>query len=57
MDTKNPSFRQVPWAQELSRYHIQINYRQGKANVATDVLSDIPQRSQSKEEELRAKNT
>ena len=54
MDTKSLSSRQVRWAQELSRYHFQIDYRQGKANAAADALSRFPQRSQSKEEELRA---
>ena len=27
MDTKNLSFRQVYWAQELSRYHFCIDYQ------------------------------
>ena len=39
MDTKSLSSRQVRWAQELSRYHFRINYRQGKANGAADTLS------------------
>ncbi len=39
MDTKSLSFRQVRWAQKLSRYHFWIDYRQGKANGAADVLS------------------
>ncbi len=39
IDTKSLSFRQVRWAQELSRYHVQIDYRQGKANGAADTLS------------------
>ena len=39
MDTKNLSSRQVCWAQELSQYHFQIDYRQGKANAAADALS------------------
>ena len=38
MDTKSLSSRQVRWAQELSRYHFQINYHQGKANGAADAL-------------------
>ena len=57
MDTKSLSSRQVRWAQELSRYHFRIDYRQGKANAAADALSRFPQRSQSEEEELRAENT
>ena len=39
MDTKSLSSRQVRWAQKLSRYHFQIDYRQGKANGAPDALS------------------
>ena len=27
MDTKNLSFRQVQWAQKLSKYHFQIDYQ------------------------------
>ena len=38
MDTKNLSFNQVHWAQEISRYHFRINYWQGKANRAADAL-------------------
>ena len=57
MDTKSLSSRQVRWAQELSRYHFRIDYRQGKANAAADALSRFPQRSQSEEEELRVENT
>ena len=57
MDTKSLSSRQVRWAQELSRYHFRIDYRQGKANGAADALSRYPQRSQDKEEILQAKNT
>ena len=39
METKSFSSRQVRWAQELSCYHFCINYQQGKANGAADVLS------------------
>ena len=56
MDTKSLSSRQVRWAQELSQYHFQIDYRQGKANAAADALSRFPQRSQDEEDELRAEN-
>ena len=52
MDTKSLSSRQVRWAQELSRYHFRIDYRQGKANGAADALSRYPQRSQGEEEIL-----
>ena len=57
MDTKSLSSRQVRWAQELSRYHFRIDYRQGKANGAADALSRFPQRSLDEEEKLRAENT
>ncbi len=57
MDTKILSFRQVRWAQELSRYHFQIDYRQGKANGAANALSLYLQRSAEEEETLRAENT
>ena len=56
MDTKSLSSRQVRWAQELSRYHFQIDYRQGKANGATDALSQYSQRSSEEEETLQAEN-
>ena len=39
MDTKSLSSKQVQWVQKLSRYHIQINYCQNKANGAADTLS------------------
>ncbi len=39
MNIKSLSFRQVRWAQELSRYYFPIDYRQSKANGAADVLS------------------
>ena len=52
MDTKSLSSRQVRWAQELSRYHFQIDYRQGKANGAADALSQYPQRSAKEEDTL-----
>ncbi len=57
MDTKNLSSRQVRWAQELSRYHFRIDYRQGKANAAADALSHFPQRSQAEEKTLRDENS
>ena len=57
MDTKSLSSRQVRWAQELSKYHFRIDYRQGKANGAADALSRFPQRSLDEEEKLRAENT
>ena len=57
METKSLSSRQVWWAQELSRYHFQIDYLQGKANGAGDVLSCFPQRNEDEEEKFRAENT
>ena len=57
MDTKSLSSHQVRWAQELSRYHFRIDYRQGKANGAADALSRFPQRSLDEKEKLRAENT
>ena len=57
MDTKSLSSCQVRWAQELSRYHFQIDYCLGKANVAADALFRYPQRNQEEEESLRAENT
>ena len=55
--TKSLSSRQVRWAQELSRYHFRIGYYQGKVNEAANALSHFPQRSQAKEDKLRAENT
>ena len=42
MDTKSLSSKQVRWAQELSQYYFQIDYRQGKANAAADALLRFP---------------
>ena len=39
IDMKSLSSRQVRWAQELSYYHFQIDYCQGKANGAANTLS------------------
>ena len=57
MDTKSLSSRQVRWAQKLSRYHFQIDYRQRKANGAADALSRFPQRNQAEKDVLRTENT
>ena len=51
------SSRQVRWAQELSRYHFRIDYRQGKANEVADALSCFPQKNQAKEDKLQTENT
>ena len=56
MDIKSLSFRQVRWAQDLSRYHFQIDYRQGKANTAADALSRVSQRNQDEQDEFQAEN-
>ena len=52
IDTKSLSSGQVRWAQELSCYHFRIDYRQGKANRAINILSQYPQRSTEEEETL-----
>ncbi len=57
MDMKSLSFRQVRWAQELSKYQFRIDYRQDKANGAANALSQYPQWSAEEKETLRAKNT
>ena len=57
MDIKSLTFRQIRLAQELSRYHFQIDYRQGKANATADSLWQVLQRSHGEEVELRAENT
>ena len=57
LDTKSLSSRQVRWAQKLFCYHFWIDYCYGKANAAADGLSRFPQRSQDKEDELRAENS
>ena len=56
MDIKSRSSRQVRWAQEFSQYYFQIDYRQNKANVAVDTLSQVFQKNQDKEDELWAEN-
>ncbi len=57
INTKSLSSRQVRWAQELSRYHFRIDYRQGKANAAADALSHFLQRSQAEEDAFQAENS
>ena len=42
LDTKSLSFRQVRWAQKLFRYYFRIDYCQGKANGAANMLSRFP---------------
>ena len=56
MDMKSLSSRQVRWAQKLYCYHFRINYRQGKANRATDALFRYLQQSAEEEKTLRAEN-
>ena len=57
MDTSSLSSKHVRLAQKFSWYDFWVDYRQGKANTAADVLLCFSQRSQSEEEELWAKNT
>ena len=38
-NTKSLSPKQVRWAQKLSQYHFQIDYRQGKADRSADAMS------------------
>ena len=57
MNTKSLSFKQVRWAQELSQYHFQIDYCQGKTNAVADALLRIFQRSQDEENELQTENS
>ena len=56
IDMKSLSSRQVRWAQKLSRYFFQIDYRQGKVNKAADALFQYPQQSVEEEKALRTKN-
>ena len=56
MDTTSLSFRQVCWAQKLSCYHFQIDYRQAKANGAVDALSWYSQQSAKEEKILYTTN-
>ncbi len=56
MDTKSLSSCQVRWAQKLSQYHFRIDYRQGKANAATDALSRFSQKGQVEEKTLKDEN-
>lgn len=57
MDIKNLSFKQVRWAQELSKYHFRIDCLQGKANKTADDLCQYPQRNTEEEKTLQPKNT
>ena len=56
IETKSVSSKQVRWAQEFSCYHFRIDYRQGKANRATDALSRYSQQSAEEEETLHSEN-
>ncbi len=56
MDMKSLSFRQVCWAQKLSRYHFRIDYQQSKANGAADALFWYLQWSAKENETLWAEN-
>ena len=52
INTKSISSKQVRWAQKLSYYYFQIDYYQGKANRAIDVLSQYSQQSAEEEKTL-----
>ena len=56
MDTKSLNSKQIRLAQKLSYYHFQIDYCQGKANGATNVLFYYPQRNAEEEKILYANN-
>lgn len=56
MDIKSLSSHRVYWAQELSRYHIQIDYSKSKANAAADALFCYPLRNQEEEKSLQIEN-
>ena len=45
------------WSQELLRYRFGIDYCQGKANRAVNVLLSFPQKSKDEEEKLWAENS
>ena len=57
MDIKSLSSCQVWWAQKLSCYYFQIDYRQEKANGAANALSCFPQQDYEKEANFQAENT
>ena len=57
MNIKTLSSRQLRWAQELNKYHLQIDYCQGKANGAVDVLSHFFQQDSEEKANLQAENT
>ncbi len=52
MDIKSLSSKHVCLAQELSRYQFRIDYCQGKANRAIDMLSHFPQRNLNEKKKL-----
>ena len=57
IDIKSLSFCQIRWAQKLSWYYSQIDYCQGKANRAADMLSCFYQKKQIKNDEILTENT
>ena len=57
MEIKSVSSRQIYWNLKLFRYHFQIDYHQGKANWAVNILSCFSQRNKDKKEKLWANNT
>lgn len=51
------SYEEVCRAQKLSLYHFCVNYCQGKAKEADNILSRYLRRSLEKKKVLRAENT
>ena len=56
IDIKSFNSRQICWAKELSQYNFRIDYYQGKANAAADVLLRFLQKKQEEKDKLRAEN-
>ena len=57
METKTLNSCHVWWAQELSRYHFQINYYQAYLNGAANAPSHFFKRNKDEEEKVWAENT
>lgn len=53
---KNLSSRQVRRVQKLSKYYLQIDYYQGKANRAASVLSQYSKQNVEEKISFKAKN-
>ncbi len=57
IDMKSLRSCQICWAQKLSQYHFQIDYCQRNTYAVADTLFCFLQKSQTKEETLRDKNS